>query len=285
MSLDRRTLLRRLLGGAVGLAGVFAVGTAGGRFLFGDGETVPTVLVAGSLQGVAARIGDAVVEAHGSLAVRRLVVEGARDPDALALADPRLFEGLADEVTLFATNALAISYDPDSRFADALAADWIEAIQRPEIALGRTDPSQDPLGYRTVLALRLAEPLGIDSEAVLSRAAVFPETGLMRTLEAGEIDAAFTYRNMAVEHDVPFVDLPPGIDFSDPSRAEHYRTVELELSDRTVRGAPIVYAAASLTDRGANWTEALTTASGLLREAGFTVPRDYPRTRSVSAME
>ena len=88
---SRRSFLRKVGAGVVGLSGILAAGTVGGRLFLGGGETVPSVLVAGSLQGVADRVGDASVEAHGSLAARRLVVEGARDPDAMALADPLLF--------------------------------------------------------------------------------------------------------------------------------------------------------------------------------------------------
>lgn len=270
--LRRRSVLRAALAGLGGLSLLTAVG---GR-LVADRTTVPSVLVAGSLQGVASTVGGASVEAHGSVAARRLVLEEARSPDAMALADPALFEGIATTATRFATNALVIAYHPSSRFADPLERDWVHAIGRPGIDLGRTDPEQDPLGYRTVMALRLGAERGLDPGEVLEASSVLPETALMRTLEAGELDGAFAYRSMAVEHDLPYVDLPAGMDFSDPSEAERYATVSVELRERTVRGAPIVYAAAALTDDGRPWVEALTRAHDVLRSAGFTVPAGYP---------
>lgn len=285
MPLDRRTVLRAAAGGALAVGGALGAATAGGRFLVGDGPVPPAVLVAGSLQGVARRVGDASVEAHGSVAVRRLVLEGARDPDAVAVADPRLLDGVAERGRLFATNALVLAYDPASPAAGAIRSDWTAAVEDPSLALGRTDPRQDPLGYRTVLALRLAEPLGVDAEAVLAGSSVFPETALLRALEAGQLDAAFAYRSMAVEHDLPYVSLPPSIDFADPDRADHYATASMSVDGETVTGAPIVYAAAALTPRGEPWVAALSTARPVLEDAGFAVPAGYPTSVDVTALE
>jgi molybdate/tungstate transport system substrate-binding protein len=241
----------------------------------------PSVLVAGSLQRVAGEIGDASVEAHGSVACRRLLVDGLRDPDAVALADPRLFSGLAERVTCFATNALVVAVAPDSAAADH--DDWRTLLSDPSVSLGRTDPQRDPLGYRTVMALRLAD--GIDAEAVLDRSTVFPETGLLRTLEAGGIDAAVAYRNMAVEHDLPSLELPDRIDFSNPDFADAYAEASVELDDRTVTGSPIRYAAHGRTERGREWVRTLAEADGMLRESGFGVPADYPAETSVGDSE
>jgi molybdate/tungstate transport system substrate-binding protein len=236
-----------------------------------------TALVAGSLLPVASAVSGGSVEAHGSLAARRLVVSDARDPDALALADPVLFSGLVGRATLFATNALVLAYDPESPHAGAIEADWTSALDDPDLALGRTDPETDPLGYRTVLALKLAERLGIADRTLLDGSEMFPETALMRNLEGGAVDAAFAYRNMAVEHDLPRVDLPERIDFSEPALAETYASVALDLERRTVRGAPIRYAVASLSDAGGAWCEALATGTERLRDGGFGVPEGFPR--------
>lgn len=274
MGLRRRSVVRGL--GLACAGGVGAVGSAG--FGSGRGSTSARALVAGSLLELASAIPGASVEAHGSVAVRRLALDGLREPDAIALADPRLFAGLSERTTLFATNALVLAYAPDSRHAEAIEADWQAAIERPGIDLGRTDPKQDPLGYRTVMALRLAaRAYGVEARSVLEAAAVFLETDLLNVLEAGGIDAAFAYRNMAVQRDLPYVELPDAIDFSDPALADTYGTVSYDLGTETVRGAPIRYAAAAMTDAGKPWVERLVTAGATLRAAGFHVPADYPR--------
>lgn len=258
---------------ALGAVGTYAYGELAGS----TDPAEATALVAGSLLHVSESIPGASIEAHGSAAVRRLVVEGLREPDAVALADPRLFAGISERATLFATNALVLTYDLESPHAADLRDDWRAAIQAEEIRLGRTDPKLDPLGYRTVMGLALAaEAYGIDAEAVLAASTIFPETDLMNVVEGGAIDAAFTYRNMAVERDLPFVELPPRIDFSDPDRAETYASVSYELDHTTVRGAPIRYGAAATTPRGEAWVERLVTAEEQLGASGFVVPAEYP---------
>ena len=276
---SRREVLRRG-------AGLVAVGSVAGVGALADGaddaESTADALVAGSLQGVAGEVGQASVEAHGSVACRRLLADGVREPDAVALADPRLFAGLAERATCFATNALVVAVAPDSPAAEYATDgddDWRALLADAELALGRTDPERDPLGYRTVMALRLAAD--VDAEAVLDRTNVLPETGLLRTLEAGGIDAAFAYRNMAVEHDLPHVDLPDAVDFSNPDLADEYAEASVELADRTVTGAPIRYAARARTDRGRDWVRALTSARGTLTDAGFGVPESYPAEREI----
>ncbi|WP_435154346.1 extracellular solute-binding protein [Haladaptatus sp. DFWS20] len=261
--MERRRFLRIAGGSLVVGSGVATISFAGS-----DGVSA---LVAGSLQRVASKLGDATVEAHGSVAVRRLVVSGARDPDVVALADPTLVAGLASRATVFATNALVIAYNPESPFADALERDWRSALRREELVVGRTDPNRDPLGYRTVMALGLA-----GERDLLDKTRVVPETQLLRNLEGGAFDAAFAYRNMAVGHGVPFVSLPDELDFSNPTFSNNYATASVELPERTVRGAPIRYAATALTEAGRPWVEKLVSGRERLRSAGFAVPESYP---------
>ncbi|MFB6068769.1 MAG: substrate-binding domain-containing protein [Halobacterium sp.] len=268
---------RAFLGGV----GATSLGVAGAVAVLGDGaassDEKPNALVAGSLLYVADEVSAGPVEAHGSAAVRRLILDGLRHPDAVALADPRLFEGVADRGSLFATNALVLAYAPDSAAASTLER-GLTAVADPALAVGRTDPDVDPLGYRTVMALRLAaSAFDVDARAVLDESYVVPETDLMNALENGGIDAAFAYRNMAVQRNLPFVPLPDRIDFSNPDFADAYAEAAYELDGQTVRGAPIRYAATALTDFGSGWVDRLVTARTRLREAGFVVPDAYPR--------
>ena len=242
-----------------------------------DGGSKTEALVAGSLLKLASAVPGGTVEAHGSLAVRQLVRDGLRDPDAVALADPALFAGIAEEATVFATNALVVAYDPASPLADALRTDWAEALTREGVTWGRTDPATDPLGYRTLLALRLAARDGrLDPDALLANSTVLPETGLARAVHTADVDAAVTYRNMADEQGLPSVDLPAAIDFSDPSLAERYRSVSVTVDDETYTSGPIRYGAAGLTEAGREWVKRLVGGSKRLRDHGFGVPEGYP---------
>jgi molybdate/tungstate transport system substrate-binding protein len=273
MDLTRRDLLVGL--GSTAVAG--GLGAAVYGSVAGGADRTPSALVAGSLLGVATEVPGATVEAHGSVAVRQLVRGDLRDPDAVALADPRLFEGLATQVTAFATNALVVAYNPDAAHADAVREDWAGAVQRSAVGVGRTDPAVDPLGYRTVMLLRLASEEGLlDADRALENARLLPETDLANVLERGDLDAAFVYRNMAVERDLPYVSLPDRIDFSSPAAADSYARAAYDLDDRTVRGQPIRYAATALTDAGQPWIDRLTGGRTRLDEAGFGVPESYP---------
>lgn len=273
MDLTRRSLFVGL--GTTAVAG--GLGTAVYGRVTDDAERTPSALVAGSLLGVATAVPGATVEARGSVAARQLVRDDLRDPDAIALADPRLFEGIAAEPTAFATNALVVAYDPDSAYAGAIRSDWARAVQRSAVAVGRTDPAIDPLGYRTVMALRLAAEEGLlDADRTLDEARKLPETDLANVLERGDLDAALVYRSMAVERDLPYVSLSDRIDFSSQAAADSYARASYDLGDRTVEGTPIRYAAAALTDAGRDWVDRLTGGHGRLRDAGFGVPESYP---------
>jgi molybdate/tungstate transport system substrate-binding protein len=273
MELTRRNLLVGL--GTTAVAGSLGAAVYGG--VTDDGEQTPSALVAGSLLSLATQVPGATVEAHGSVAARQLLRDDLRDPDAVALADPRLFKGVAEKATAFATNALVVAYNPDAEQAGAVREDWMGAVQRSAVGVGRTDPAVDPLGYRTVMLLRLADGEGLlDADRTLDNARILPETDLGNVLERGGLDAAFVYRNMAVERDLPYVSLPDRIDFSSPAAADSYARASYDLDGRTIHGKPIRYAATALTDAGQPWIDRLTGGGRRLREAGFGVPESYP---------
>lgn len=286
------------LGGALGVATAGCV--AGGRGASESGERSRTsggdavsLLAAGSLaRALDERLRPAVdarlsLETRGSAACAALVRDGLRDPDVLALADPALFAGLARRYTAFATNALVVAYDPDSAGGRAVrdADRAFDPLLDRDLRLGRTDPDADPLGYRTLFALRLAAARwDRPYPDALDPGQLFPETQLLRTFETGALDAAVVYRNMAVDHDVPFRELPPAVDLSSPAHAEAYARETYTLPDgQVVRGAAISYGAAlrrpSPAARGvfdalvgAGWTE-----------GALSVPESYPRVEATGS--
>lgn len=275
---------------AGGVASVGALSLAGCLSSADDGGV--SVLAAGSLQvALEERFRDRVdvdfsLEARGSAACARMVREGIRDPDVLALADPVLFSGLAERYTAFATNALVVAYNPEGAggaIADAERA--YDPLLDSDLRLGRTDPETDPLGYRTLFSLGLAEDQwGRPYTNALDNSQVLQETALLSAFETGALDAAITYRNMAVDHDVQFRELPPVLNLSAPRFTEKYASAAYETPDgRTVRGAPINYGATARSegDGVAAVFEDLVGADWL--GTGFTVPRSYPTAADVGA--
>lgn len=246
------------------LAGTASVAaTVSGCLGVTGGSRPVSVLAAGSLQNAFTNsLAEATterlsVEAYGSRHAAQLVEEGQRDPDILALADTTLFEDPLSTpwYATFAGNAVVLAYNPDMAAGQRVPESdrWFEPLLDSSFRLGRTDPDLDPLGYRTLLALELArEYYGVSSlrERVLGNGQVYPETQLLAQFETGSIDGAFVYRNMAVEREYPFVELPDEVDLSAPSQSDHYAAATVTRPDGTsVSGAPIAYGATLRRDR------------------------------------
>ena len=64
-----------------------------------------------------------------------------------------------------ATNQLVLAYTPQSKYANEINANnWYQIISQPDVRLGFTDPRMDSVGYRTLMALVLAESYyGVDN--------------------------------------------------------------------------------------------------------------------------
>jgi molybdate/tungstate transport system substrate-binding protein len=218
-------------------------------------------------------------------------VEGQRDPDVVSVADTALFEAplSPDWFVEFAANSLVVAYNPATeggrRVRAAGSNGWFHALADESVSFGRTDPDLDPLGYRTLFALELAsDHHGLAEnlrETVPERGQIYPETRLLGQFETGSLDAAVVYRNMAVERDIDFIELPPAVNLGSPAHAERYATTSYELpSGQVVTGGPVSYA--STLRRRSPAADAVFdahTTGAYLREFGFTVPDDYPRYR------
>ncbi|MEF8812805.1 MAG: extracellular solute-binding protein [Halovenus sp.] len=231
----------------------------------------------------------AEIEAHGSAKAARLVADEQKDPDIISVADTALFDSqLTPEwYTEFATNELVVIVNPETeggrRLADAGTNEWYRTLRARGIALGRTDPDFDPLGYRTLFMLELAtEHYGLQADLrdqIIDRDQIYPETQLVSQFETGAIDAAIAYRNMAVERGYDYIELPPEINFGTPEFTERYESVAYELpSGVVVEGGLISYASTvrHLSQVSIEVFDSHTDGS-YLTEFGFGVPEDYPR--------
>ncbi|AXG11250.1 extracellular solute-binding protein [Haloplanus rubicundus] len=275
--------------GAAGLAGCVG-GRAGAR---GADDDSVAILAAGSFQhaletGLKPAVDVPIrVEAHGSATVARMVAEGQRDPDIVTVADTALFEDPLSPpwYATFTSNAVVLAYNPETaggrRVAEA--ARWYDPLVAGDVRLGRTDPDRDPLGYRTLFTLELAGRHYDDApalrEVVPDRRQIYPETALLGEFETGSIDAAFAYRNMAVERGYDYVSLPDRIDLSDPAHADRYATVSYTLpSGREIRGSLIAYGSTiRRPSEAARSVFAAHTTGTYLDESGFLRRDAFPR--------
>jgi molybdate/tungstate transport system substrate-binding protein len=169
--------------------------------------------------------------------------------------DNLLMPEFADWNIRFARNAMVIAYTDGSQYADEINGDnWYDVLTREGVVYGHSEPEADPCGYRTLLVWQLAEKHyeepglyeKLDDHCPPEN--VRPkETDLIALLQTGNMDYAFEYRSIALQHGFNLVELPQEIDLSLLKHADLYSQAEVELSGSepgetlTMQGKPIVY--------------------------------------------
>ncbi|MBN1812614.1 MAG: tungstate ABC transporter substrate-binding protein WtpA [Anaerolineae bacterium] len=199
-------------------------------------------------------------EASGSNDAARKISELSREADLMMSADYTVIDKLlipdfADWNVRFARNTMVIAYTDQSQYADEITADnWYEIFTREGVIYGHSDPDADPCGYRTLLVWQLAEAhYGVDGLYDTLRDHCPPENvrpksvELIALLESGDMDYAWEYRSVAVQHGLKFVELPDKINLSMVEHADFYSQAAVEIAGSepgatmTMTGAPVVY--------------------------------------------
>lgn len=240
-------------------------------------------------------------EAKGSTAIANLIRDGLRTPDVFISADTAAIESLrgpaghdsAKWYATFASTRMQLAYSAKSKHAAAFDAaakgkpPWYEVLLQPDVVVARTDPAQDPKGYRVLLTMQLAESFykhpGL-AKAVLGEERnpnqVIPEEDALARLESGSVDAIWAYSTESVSRGLSVIELPPQVNLGDPAFAAAYATVVVTIGTKTYRGGPIVYALtiptnATNPDGGATFVTFLLGEAGkdLLTRAGLHVVR------------
>jgi len=220
---------------------------------------------------------DLQAEYHGSIQVIRHATELHKPIDVIATADAALIPMLmyatnvpetnqpyADWFIRFASNHLALAYNPESKYADEINAEnWTEIISRPDVKIGIADPRFDASGYRALMAFALAEianenyglfapmfdkqftfPVTIfrgddlttitvpeiletksDSHIVIRGASI----QLIALLESGDLDYAFEYESVIAQHNLKLVSLPAEVNLGEQANEELYKQVQVNL--------------------------------------------------------
>lgn len=199
-------------------------------------------------------------EAAGSRTTARKVSELGRQADLVMSADYTVIDNLlipdfADWNVRFARNTMVIAYTDEAKFADEINSDnWYKVLIRDGVIYGHSEPNADPCGYRTLMVWQLAERhydepgLNQTLNENCPPENIRPKSvELIALLESGDMDYAFEYRSVAVQHNLNFVELPEAINLSMVEHANFYSEAEIKLSGSepgetiTMRGKPIVY--------------------------------------------
>jgi molybdate/tungstate transport system substrate-binding protein len=220
---------------------------------------------------------DVQAEYHGSIQVMRHVAELHEAIDVVATADASLIPMLmyavpvpetgkpyADWYIRFASNRLALAYQPESKYASEIDADnWFEILARPDVKLGLADPRFDASGYRALMAFALEEnslhryslfepvfngqftfPVTIfrdddlttitvpevletrpDSHIVLRGGSIM----LIALLESGDLDYAFEYESVIQQHGLKMVSLTNDVNLGEAEFESAYEAVQVNL--------------------------------------------------------
>jgi molybdate/tungstate transport system substrate-binding protein len=249
-----------------------------------------------------------LAEAAGSSTTIRKVTELGKECGVIGSADwlliPELmFPDYADWYIIFASNKMCICYTDSSQFASEINSDnWYEILQREGVTYGRSDPDQDPCGYRTLMVWQLAEiyynVAGIyDSLYGSPDDMMRPKSvDLIALLESGDLDYAFEYSSVAAQHNLNYVDLPTEINLSDVDFEDFYAQAEVEIAGAEpgetilVKGSTIIYAVTIPTnfprqELAIAWVDFLLSDEGMgIMEANSQPPILPAQTNDVSKL-
>ena len=234
------------------------------------------------------------MEAHGSIQVVRQVTELGQDVDVVAVADNSLIPMLMYQTKMAngrpyaswdiepITGELVLAYNSKSKYANEInAGNWYQIISRPDVRLGLADPRMDSVGYRTLMALKLAEsyynydnimqdavgkyfsmPITASEQDGVSTILV-PELleptdshmvlrgahmEIMALLESNDVDYTIDYKSTVLQDGLSYLELPPEINLGDSSYSQNYQNVVVKLDyqrfatvNPVFQGLPIIY--------------------------------------------
>ena len=182
-------------------------------------------------------------EAGGSTKMARLISEVGKPADIMASADYKVIDnnlipGHADWNIRFASNQLVLCYTDQSKFAGEVNADnWYDILTRPGVVWGHSDPNLDPCGYRSLMVLQLAEKFykkpGLYDKLLANRPEenVRPKSvELISLLNTGNMDYAWEYLSVAVQHKLKYVVLPAEINLGDYKQDAFYSQAEVKVT-------------------------------------------------------
>lgn len=188
---------------------------------------------------------DVLREAGGSTKMARLISEVGKTADIMASADYKVIDNnlipdFADWNVRFATNQLVLCYTDQSQYADQVSKEnWYEILQKKGVVWGHSDPNLDPCGYRSIMVLQLAEKFyGIDGlyQKLIDnrpRKNIRPKSvELVNLLKTGNMDYAWEYLSVAIQHDLKYVTLDEHINLGNYKYDSFYKQAQVKVTGK-----------------------------------------------------
>lgn len=206
-------------------------------------------------------------EAAGSQACARKITDLKKPCDVMASADYKVIDKLlipnnADWNIRFATNQLVLCYTDKSKYANEVnAKNWHEILQRKGVVWGHSDPNLDPCGYRALMVLQLAEKYykisGLYDKMIANRPKenIRPKSvELVSLLQTGNMDYAWEYLSVAVQHGLKYVALPDEINLGNYKYDNFYGQAVVKVTGKKpgtfmdMKGDSVTYGVTMLKD-------------------------------------
>ena len=188
---------------------------------------------------------DVLREGGGSTKMARMISELHKPADIMGSADFKVIDKtLIPEYAAwnvrFATNQLVLCYTDNSRFANEVNADnWYKILGRKGVIWGHSDPNLDPCGYRSLMVLQLAEIYykkpGLYDQLIANRPKknVRPKSvELVSLLKTGNMDYAWEYLSVAVQHDLKYIKLPDEINLGNYKNDSLYKHAKVKVTGK-----------------------------------------------------
>jgi molybdate/tungstate transport system substrate-binding protein len=181
----------------------------------------------------------------GSTKMARMISELHKPADIMGSADFKVIDKTlipeyAEWNVRFATNQLVLCYTDKSRFANEVNADnWYNILGRKGVIWGHSDPNLDPCGYRSLMVLQLAEKYykspGLYDKLIANRPKknVRPKSvELVSLLKTGNMDYAWEYLSVAVQHGLKFIKLPDDINLGNYKYDASYKQAKVKVTGK-----------------------------------------------------
>ncbi|MEZ4600250.1 MAG: tungstate ABC transporter substrate-binding protein WtpA [Syntrophotaleaceae bacterium] len=182
-------------------------------------------------------------EMGGSTRIARLISEVGKPADLMAAADYQVIDkslipSHARINIRFATNEVVLAYNDRSRHASEFSSDtWYDILGRKGVVWGHSDPNVDPGGYRALMAMQLAEKYyrrpGLYEKLLANR----PKqnlrdkaVSLTSLLQNGEMDYIWTYRSLALQHNLKFISIDEHLNLAVPENNSFYRQATVRVT-------------------------------------------------------
>ncbi len=243
--LIKKTVLITTLAAFVGILSVSIAAAKEKVIIFHAGSlTVPFARIEKLFEAKYPNI-DVLRESGGSTKMARMISELHKPADIMAAADFKIIDKtLIPQYAVwnirFATNQLVLCYTNKSRFAKEVNADnWYKILGRKGVIWGHSDPNLDPCGYRSLMVLQLAEKLyeqpGLYDQLIANcpKENVRPKSvELVSLLKTGNMDYAWEYLSVAVQHDLKYIKLDDHINLGNYKYDTFYKQARVKVTGK-----------------------------------------------------